>query len=167
MNKRTITIGGHPVTVVGKPLAVGDTAPDFSLLDNDFNPVSLQDFGNQIKLISIVPSLDTGVCDHQTRRFNQELSSLDNVAVITVSVDLPFAQKRWCGSAGLDHAVTLSDYLNVEFGKAYGVLIEERRPGQGGSCLGWAEQGYICRISGRSIKHPDYDKALAAVKAHL
>lgn len=168
MNKRTITIGGYPVTVVGKPLAVGDTAPDFSLLDNDFNPVSLQDFGNQIKLISIVPSLDTGVCDHQTRRFNQELSSLDNVAVITVSVDLPFAQKRWCGSAGLDHAVTLSDYLNVEFGKAYGVLIEERRllaravlVLDGQNKVTYAE--YLDEVS----KHPDYDKALAAVKALL
>src|SRR5690554_5412352 len=127
MTKRTVTMKGNTLTVRGKKLAVGDKAPDFSLLANDLSPRTLQDFGQSVKLISIVPSLDTGVCDQQTRRFNEEISNLQGASVITVSVDLPFAQQRWCGSAGLDDAITLSDHRDVTFGEAYGVLIEELR----------------------------------------
>lgn len=168
MDQRKITLHGNPVTVRGKQLAVGDAAPEFSLLDNDLNPVSLRDFGYQVKLISIVPSLDTGVCDHQTRRFNQELGSLDNVVVITVSVDLPFAQKRWCGNAGLDHAITLSDHLDVKFGKAYGVLIEELRIlARAVLVLDSNNKVTYVEYLNEVTQHPDYDKALAAVKALL
>lgn len=168
MDQRKITLHGNPVTVRGKQLAVGDAAPEFSLLDNDLNPVSLRDFGYQVKLISIVPSLDTGVCDHQTRRFNQELGSLDNVVVITVSVDLPFAQKRWCGNAGLDHAITLSDHLDVNFGKAYGVLIEELRIlARAVLVLDSNNKVTYVEYLNEVTQHPDYDKALAAVKALL
>ena len=127
MDQRKITLHGNPVTVRGKQLAVGDAAPEFSLLDNDLNPVSLRDFGYQVKLISIVPSLDTGFATIRHAVSTKSWGSLDNVVVITVSVDLPFAQKRWCGNAGSDHAITLSDHLDVNFGKAYGVLIEELR----------------------------------------
>jgi len=168
MKKRTIAMRGIPITVIGEPLAVGDAAPDFTLLDNDFNPVSLRDFGDKVKLISIVPSLDTGVCDFQTRRFNQELSALEGAAVITVSVDLPFAQKRWCGSAGLENAITLSDYLNVEFGKAYGVLIEEKRLlARAVLVLDRQNRVTYAEYLDEVSKHPDYEQALAAVKALL
>ena len=111
--------------MIGPRLTVGDKAPDFVLMDNDLQAKLLSDFGQKIKVISVVPSLDTGVCDTQTRRFNQELALNEDTAVITVSVDLPFAQKRWCGAAGLENAVTLSDYYDHAFGKSYGVLMEE------------------------------------------
>ena len=127
MAERFVTLHGNKLTLVGDALKVGDIAPDFRLLDKELKPVTLQDFTGRAKLISVVPSLDTGVCDQQTRRFNEEANSLGNLAVITVSVDLPFAQARWCGAAGLDNAITLSDHYDVSFGRAYGVLIKELR----------------------------------------
>lgn len=119
------TFIGKAVTLVGPRLQVGDEAPDFVLMANDLSLKSLNDFGKQTKVISVVPSIDTGVCDAQTRRFNQDLAERDNTVVITVSVDLPFAQKRWCGAAGLEDVVTLSDYYDHAFGKSYGVLMQE------------------------------------------
>ncbi len=119
------TFIGKAVTLVGPRLQVGDKAPDFVLMANDLSLKSLNDFGKQTKVISVVPSIDTGGCDAQTRRFNQDLAERDNTVVITVSVDLPFAQKRWCGAAGLEDAVTLSDYYDHAFGKSYGVLMQE------------------------------------------
>jgi thiol peroxidase len=122
--KHMTTFIGQTVTLI-TPFDSKDKAPDFVLMDNDLQVKLLSDFGQKIKVISVVPSLDTGVCDTQTRRFNQELALNEDTAVITVSVDLPFAQKRWCGAAGLENAVTLSDYYDHAFGKAYGVLMEE------------------------------------------
>ncbi|MDQ8765891.1 thiol peroxidase [Streptococcus ruminantium] len=119
------TFIGKAVTLVGPRLQVGDKAPDFVLMANDLSLKSLNDFGKQTKVISVVPSIDTGVCDAQTRRFNQDLAERDNTVVITVSVDLPFAQKRWCGATGLEDAVTLSDYYDHAFSKSYGVLMQE------------------------------------------
>ncbi|WP_155970750.1 thiol peroxidase [Streptococcus ruminantium] len=119
------TFIGKAVTLVGPRLQVGDKAPDFVLMANDLSLKSLNDFGKQTKVISVVPSIDTGVCDAQTRRFNQDLAERDNTVVITISVDLPFAQKRWCGAAGLEDVVTLSDYYDHAFGKSYGVLMQE------------------------------------------
>lgn len=119
------TFIGKAVTLVGPRLQVGDEAPDFVLMANDLSLKSLNDFGKQTKVISVVPSIDTGICDAQTRRFNQDLAERDNTVVITVSVDLPFAQKRWCGAAGLEEVVTLSDYYDHAFGKSYGVLMQE------------------------------------------
>lgn len=119
------TFIGQTVTLIGPSLNVGDKAPDFVLMDNDLSLKSLKDFGKKNKIISVVPSIDTGICDTQTRRFNQELADRDNTVVVTISADLPFAQKRWCGAAGLENAVTLSDYYDHAFGKAYGVLMEE------------------------------------------
>ena len=121
-----ITFKGNPVTLVGPELTMGDAAPDFSVVDNALAPVNLATYGKKIKIISAVPSLDTPVCDTETRRFNQEAADLPgDVAVLTVSLDLPFAQKRWCGAAGIDRVVTLSDYRDRSFGLAYGVLIDE------------------------------------------
>lgn len=130
MEKRTnvVTFAGGPVTLVGSEVKVGDNAPAFKLLANDLSEKTLADYAGKIKIISVVPSLDTGVCDAQTRWFNQNATTLSNdVVVLTVSVDLPFAQKRWCGAAGIDAVETLSDHRDVNFGTNYGILIEELR----------------------------------------
>lgn len=128
MSERTgiITFKGNPMTLLGPELKVGDKAPDFLVVDNSLTPVSLASSAGKIRVISAVPSLDTPVCDTETRRFNQEAATLpDSVVVLTVSLDLPFAQKRWCGAAGIDRVTTLSDYRERSFGNAYGVLIKE------------------------------------------
>ncbi|WP_298705079.1 thiol peroxidase [uncultured Veillonella sp.] len=130
MEKRTgvITFLNNPMTLVGKEVKVGEQAPDFTLLDNDLQAKTLKDYEGKVKIISVVPSLDTGVCDAQTRRFNVEAAKLsDDVVILTVSMDLPFAQKRWCGAAGIDKVVTLSDHKDASFGTNYGFLIEELR----------------------------------------
>jgi len=121
-----ITFKGNPMTLLGPALAVGDKAPAFTAVDTGLAPVSLADFAGKVKIISAVPSLDTPVCDTETRRFNQEAAALpDSVVLLTVSMDLPFAQKRWCGAAGIDRVKTLSDYRDRSFGLAYGVVIKE------------------------------------------
>ena len=130
MEKRTgvVTFAGNPIALLGKEVKVGDKAPAFTLLDNGLGEKTLADYAGKIKVISVVPSLDTGVCDAQTRWFNQNVSKLgENVVVLTVSVDLPFAQKRWCGAAGVDKVETLSDHKDASFGTNYGFLIEELR----------------------------------------
>jgi len=121
-----ITFKGNPMTLLGPALAMGDKAPAFTAVDTGLAPVSLADFAGKVKIISAVPSLDTPVCDTETRRFNQEAAALpDSVVLLTVSMDLPFAQKRWCGAAGIDRVKTLSDYRDRSFGLAYGVVIKE------------------------------------------
>lgn len=118
------TFIGKPVTLTGQQFQVGQIADDFTLLATDLSKKSLSDFKGK-KVISVVPSIDTGICSTQTRKFNQELANLDDTYVITISVDLPFAQARWCGAEGLDKAIMLSDYYDHSFGKAYGLLMEE------------------------------------------
>ncbi len=128
MNERTgiITFKGNPMTLLGPALKVGAKAPAFNVIDTTLTPVSLESSKGKIRIISSVPSLDTPVCDTETRRFNQEAATLpENVAVLTISLDLPFAQKRWCGAAGIDRVTTLSDYRERSFGQNYGVLIKE------------------------------------------
>jgi len=128
MNERTgiITFKGNPMTLLGPELKVGDKAPDFQVVDNGLQPVTLASSAGKIRIISSVPSLDTPVCDTETRRFNQEAAALpDSIVVLTVSLDLPFAQKRWCGAAGIEKVTTLSDYRERSFGNAYGVVIKE------------------------------------------
>ena len=130
MTERTgiITVGGNPVTLVGDEIASGDPAPDVELLDNDLQPVKLSGYRGKVCIISSVGSLDTVTCDIETRRFNTEAAELGpDIAILTVSMDLPFAQKRWCGAAGVDKVVTLSDHRHDEFVEAYGVLIKEAR----------------------------------------
>lgn len=163
------TFKGNPITLVGPELKVGDTAPDFKLSKNLLEEATLQDFAGKIKLISVVPSLDTGVCDAQTRRFNEEAASLgDNVVILTVSADLPFAQARWCGAAGVDRVVTLSDYKDNSFGEAYGVLIKEFKLDQR-SVFVIDKDNKITYVEYLSemTEHPNYDQAVAAVKALL
>ena len=160
------TFLGNPLTLIGPELKAGDTAPDFTLLSSDLKPVGLSDSAGKVRLISVVPSLDTPVCDQQTRRFNQEASSLgDDVVVLTVSADLPFAQKRWCGAAEADQVQTLSDHREMSFAANYGTLVKELRLNSraifvvdGGGSIRHVE--YVKEIA----SHPDYDAALAAAK---
>lgn len=119
------TFKGEKVTILGNQLTIGDRLPDFNLITPTLEKKSLSDFVGLKKVISVVPSIDTSTCDMQTRTFNQKLSEMSDTVVITVSCDLPFAQKRWCGAAGLENAIMLSDYFDHSFGKAYGVLMEE------------------------------------------
>jgi len=121
-----VTFRGNPMTLIGPELKVGDKAPDFTVVDNGLNPVKLADTAGKIRLITAVPSLDTPTCDTMTRQFNQQAAELpEKVAVCTISCDLPFAQARWCGNAGIDRVQTLSDYQSRDFGQKYGLLIKE------------------------------------------
>jgi len=118
---------GNPLTLIGPELKPGDTAPDFSTVDNSLKPVTLNDTGMNVRIFSVVPSLDTPVCDAQTKRFNEEAGKLPDVDIITVSMDLPFAQKRWCGAFGIDKIKMLSDHRDGSFGTSYGTLIKDMR----------------------------------------
>jgi len=161
-----VTMRGNPLTLLGKELNVGDSAPDIELLNNDLTPVKLSSYRGQVCIVSTVPSLDTPVCDMETRRFNEEAANLgSDVAILTISTDLPFAQKRWCGAAGVDKVVTLSDHRDVAFGEAYGVLIKELR------LLARAvfvvdKEGVIryIQLVKEVAEQPDYDAVIAAVK---
>ena len=161
----SITFQGNPLTLLGNELKVGDKAPDFELLDNDLKTVNLSKFGGKVCVISSVPSLDTPVCDMETRRFNEEAGKLgDNVSILTVSMDLPFAQKRWCGAAGVEKVTTLSDHRDAKFGENYGVLIKELR------LLARAifvvdKKGVIqyIQLVKEVTKEPDYEAVIAAV----
>lgn len=124
----TVTMQGNPVTLEGDSVQPGDRAPDFEVVDTDLNPVTLGDHLGKVLILSSVPSLDTSTCDMETRRFNQEAVKLgEEITILTISMDLPFAQKRWCAAAGVDRVITLSDYRKASFGQAYGLLIRELR----------------------------------------
>lgn len=121
-----VTFKGGPVTLLGPALKVGDKAPDFRVVDTTLAEVTLADSKGKTRLISTLPSIDTPVCDTETRRFNEEAAKLpDNVIILTISMDLPFAQKRWCAAAGVERVKLLSDYQERSFALAYGVLIKE------------------------------------------
>ncbi|MBB6452117.1 thiol peroxidase [Salirhabdus euzebyi] len=160
----SITFKGQPKELVGKEVKVGDQAPDFKVVANDLSEKKLQDFSG-VKLISVVPSLDTGVCDAQTRRFNEEASSLGDVTVLTVSMDLPFAQKRWCGANGIENVITLSDHRDASFGQAYGVLIQDLRL-LTRSVFVVNENNEVTYVEyvSEATDHPNYEAALDAVK---
>lgn len=160
---------GNPLTLLGPEITAGMAAPDFSVVDTDLGPVSLSNFKGKVVIVSAVPSLDTPVCDMETRRFNQEAQNLgDKVKVLTVSMDLPFAQKRWCGNAGVENVQTVSDYQTASFGQAYGVLIDGLRL--------LARAIFVIDAGGKvayvqivpELTHePDYDAVLGAVKKLL
>lgn len=165
MERSITTMGGNAITLIGPELKVNDKAPDFTVLDNDLLPKTLADFQGKKKLISVVPSLDTGVCDAQTRRFNEEAAKLgDQVVILTISVDLPFAQKRWCGAAGVDQVVTLSDHRDVDFGQRYGLLIKELRLlNRAIFILDEKDVIRYIEIVGENTEHPDYETALSTL----
>lgn len=146
------TLKGNPLTLVGPELKAGDSAPDFSVVDTGLKPVTLADTGHNVRIISVVPSLDTPVCDAQTKRFNEEAARMPNVDIITVSMDLPFAQKRWCGAFGVDKVKMLSDHKDGSFGSHYGTLIKELR----------IESRAIFVIDAENkIRHAEYVKEVA------
>jgi len=126
--KGAVTMKGNPLTLIGNEVKVGDAAPDVALLDNGLGPVKLSAFRGKNCVIASVPSLDTPVCDMESRRFNEEAARLGaDVAILIISMDLPFAQKRWCGAAGVTKVQTLSDHREASFGNSFGVLIKELR----------------------------------------
>lgn len=162
-----ITFKQNPMTLLGNEVKVGDTAPDFTVLANDLSPVTLQDSKGKTRLISVVPSLDTGTCDTQTRKFNESAAELgDDVVILTVSNDLPFAQKRWCAAAGIDSVQTLSDHRDLSFGKAYGVAIEELRLlTRSIFVVDSNDKVTYVEYVPEATEHPNYEKAIEAVKA--
>jgi thiol peroxidase len=171
MEERTgqITLHGNPMTLLGPALVKGQPAPDVTLLDNDLQPAKISDYRGKVVVISSVPSLDTPTCDLQTRRFNQEAANLgDDVAILTISMDLPFAQKRWCGAAGADQVIALSDHKDAAFGQAYGMQIKELRLLARGVFV-LDRDGIVvhAQLVPEIGDEPDYDQALAAVNAQM
>lgn len=162
-----VTIKGNALTIIGEPLSVGDKAPEFTLKDGAQKPVTLADSAGKIRLLSIVPSLATGICDAQTRRMNEEAASIgDDVVILTVSAEHPFNIKQWCGAAGVEAVQVLSDHMDMSFGQAYGTHIKEWRLEQRAmividkdDTVRYVE--YVPEIA----QFPDYDGALDAVKA--
>lgn len=166
--KRTgiVTMGGNPMTLVGPEIKVGDKAPEFTVSKNDLSPFGLKDAGDKIKIISIVPSLDTGVCELQTIRFNEMAAELDDVVILTISVDLPFAQGRFCSANDIDKVITLSDYQERDFGTKYGFLMDELKLlARGIVVLDRDNTVKYVEYVAEATNHPDYDKALEATKA--
>ncbi|WP_028574703.1 thiol peroxidase [Desulfonatronovibrio hydrogenovorans] len=168
MKERTglVTIKGNPVTLLGEEVQVGQKAPAFQVVDNDLKPYTFEPGQGKVTILAAVTSLDTPVCDMETRRFNQEAAALGkDVQILTISMDLPFAQKRWCAAAGVDSVKTLSDHRDASFGLAYGLLIKEAR------LLARAvlvlDKGGIIRhleLVDEVGKEPDYTASLEAVK---
>ncbi|MBZ2175486.1 thiol peroxidase [Schnuerera sp. xch1] len=167
VEKRTglVTMGGNHVTLIGKEIKVGDEAPDFTVLNGDLEEYSLKDIGDKIKIISVVPSLDTGVCEMQTMRFNEEASQLEDVVILTMSVDLPFAQKRFCSTHSIDKVITLSDHRDLSFGMNYGFVMEELRLLSRGIVI--LDRDNVVRYV-EYVKevgtHPNYDKVIEEAK---
>jgi thiol peroxidase len=170
MSERTFSFRGMDLAVEGGTLAPGDAAPEVTLQTGFMAPYRLlESSAGKVRLISVVPSIDTSVCDVQTRRMNEEATRLgENVVVLTVSVDLPQAQKRWCGAAGVERVQMLSDYLDVGFGKAYGTYVPALRIDQRALFVVDAD-GIVRHVEYVPVigQHPDYDAALNAVKALL
>jgi thiol peroxidase len=158
------TLKGNPLTLIGPELKAGDKAPDFTLVDNGLKAVSLADTGSNVRIISVVPSLDTPVCDAQTKRFNEEAAKLSNVDILTVSMDLPFAQKRWCGAFGVDKVKMLSDHRDGSFGANYGTLIKELRiESRAIFVLDKSNTVRYVEYVKEVADHPNYEAALGAV----
>ncbi|MDS4005121.1 thiol peroxidase [Staphylococcus capitis] len=159
-----ITFKNDPIILSGQQVKEGDIAPDFTVLDNSLNQITLEDYKGKKKLISVVPSIDTGVCDQQTRKFNEEASQEDGV-VLTISVDLPFAQKRWCASNGLENVVTLSDHRDLSFGENFGVVMEELRLlARSVFVLDESNKIVYKEIVSEGTNFPDFDAALEAYR---
>src|SRR5712672_2881170 len=160
------TIKGNPLTLIGPELKAGDAAPDFTATDGALKPVSLKDSGSNVRISSVVPALDTPVCDAQTKRFNEEAAKLPDVDILTVSMDLPFAQKRWCGAFGVDKVKMLSDHRDGSFGTNYGTLIKDLRIES--RAIFVLDKSNIIRHA-EYVKevadYPNYDAALSAARS--
>lgn len=164
-----VTFKGAPQTAIGPELKKGDKAPGFALVANDLSTVSMSDSAGKIRLISVVPSLDTGICQQQTKRFNEEAAALPaDVVVYCVSADLPFAQKRFCGAENATKIVALSDHRDMAFGDAYGTHVKELRlDSRSIFVVGKDDKILYAEYVKEIASHPNYDAALAAVKAAL
>lgn len=164
-----ITMKGNPLTLLGSPVKAGQAAPDFMAVANDLSPVKLSDYKGKLVVIASVPSLDTPVCDIETRKFNEEAGKLgSDVVILTISMDLPFAQKRWCGAAGIDKVKTVSDYQQADFGMKYGLLIKGLRL-LARAVLVVDQKGVIRyeQLVPEIATEPDYEAALSAIKKLL
>lgn len=167
MSKNTtkVTFKGNPVTLLGNTIKVGDKAPGFTVLSSSLQPTSLADFDGKVKVIAVYPSIDTGVCAAQNRRFNQEADKLKEVAVLSISVDLPFAQSRFCAAEGLNSIVTLSDHKDLDFGMKYGFVIEELRLlARGTVIIGKDNLVKYVEFVPEIAQEPDYEAALKVIK---
>jgi thiol peroxidase len=160
------TMRGKPLTLVGPELKTGDKAPDFEAVSDVLQPVNLQGTGPAVRIFSVVPSLDTPVCDAQTKRFNEEAAKLPDVQIFTVSMDLPFAQKRWCGAFGIDKIKMLSDHKSGSFGEHYGTLIKELRI-ESRAIFVLDKDNTIKHVEyvKEVAEHPNYDAALNAARS--
>lgn len=170
MEKRNnvIKFAGNAMTLLGTEIKVGDTAPDFTALTPDLTPLSLSSTKGQVRVISVVPSIDTPVCDMQTRWFNEEAAKIDGLTVLSISVDLPFAVKKYCATKGIENIKTLSDHKELDFGLKYGFVIEELRLLTRGTVV--IDRNDIVRhveYVPNVTDHPDYDKVMATVKQYL
>jgi thiol peroxidase len=161
-----ITFKGNKLTAVGPKLKAGDPAPEVTLVGQDLSDVSLlESTKGKVRLINVILSVDTGICDPQTRRFDEEVAKVPNAAAVTVSMDLPFNQKRYCGAASVKHAV-LSDHRDAAFGQAYGMLAKEMRVlGRAVFVVGSDDRVAYAGYQTEIAEHPNYDAALAALKA--
>lgn len=161
-----VTFKGSPLTLVGPALQPGQPAPNFELTDTSLQTVTLDSTGNTIRVFSVVPSLDTPVCDAQTKRFNEEAARLPNVDIYTVSMDLPFAQKRWCNSFAVDKVKMLSDHKNASFGEHYGTLIKEWRV-ESRAIFVVDQQNVIRHVEyvTEVADHPNYEAVMDTVKS--
>lgn len=164
--KAAVTMRGNPMTLVGPELKPGQKAPDFTAVGKGLAPVGLDQFKGKVKIIAAVPSLDTPVCDAETRRFNEEASKLPgDVQILTISMDLPFAQARWCGAAGVDKVTTLSDWRGAEFGQKYGALIKELHLlARAVFVIDRNDNVVYSEYVKEVANHPDYEAALAAAR---
>jgi thiol peroxidase len=163
--KRTVLLKGKPMTLAGSEIKVGQKAPDFKLLAIDSTNVELSQSEGKVRLLSVVHSLDTNVCDLQTQRFEQEAAKFENVVIYAISMDLPFAQARYCGAHDIKNLKTLSDHREASFGRAYGVLIEELRLlSRAIFIVGRDEIIRYVEYVPEVTQHPDYDKAIEALK---
>ncbi len=160
------TLRGDPKTLIGPELKPGDPAPDFEVVDNSLKPVTLAATGDHVRIFSVVPSLDTPVCDAQTKRFNEEAAKMPNVDIFTVSMDLPFAQKRWCGAYGVDKVKMVSDHKSGSFGEKYGTLIKELRI-ESRAIFVLDKDNTIKHVEyvKEVADHPNYEAALSAARA--
>lgn len=156
---------GKPMTLVGPELKPGDPAPDFELVDSNMQRVTLKDTGAGLRVFSVIPSLDTPVCDAQTKRFNEAAANLPGVEIYTVSMDLPFAQKRWCGAFGVDNLKMLSDHRNGSFGEHYGTLIKDLRiESRAIFVVGNDNKVKYAEYVKEVADHPDYDSVMKAIQ---
>src|ERR1700723_1207068 len=160
------TLKGNPLTVLGPELKTGDKAPDFQAVDDGLKPVNLASTGHGVRIFSVVPSLDTPVCDAQTKRFNEEAAKMPELSIYTISMDLPFAQKRWCGAYGVDHVKMISDHLTGSFGEHYGTLIKDLRI-HSRAIFVLDQEGTIRHTEyvKEVADHPNYESALAVAKS--